>query len=307
MRLADARALVAGLAVAPADPETDRRALMRLALWCGRFTPRVALDGEDGLLLDIAGCAHLFGGEAAMMEEIAARLAGLGLEAQAGLADTPGAAWALARFASAGGRIAAPGGARAALKTLPVEALRISPEAARSLRRLGLTAIDALIGLPRTTLERRFPSRKAGAGAAVLPRLDRALGRIDEPVTPLVPPPVHLERRDFADPLLHREGLEAALAELMSGLVASLRRDRSGARRLVLWCFRADGGTVRRTAAASRPTRDRGGRRRARGRVAVHGFSLLTDVRSAGAPAAAALAWGEDCSPLSPKFARASR
>ena len=111
MRLADARALLAGIATARAEPAADRRGLERFALWCNRFTPWCAVDnsnddggdrsGDGGLLLDISGCAHLFGGEAALKDEIAARLTGLGIENHLGLADTPGAAWALARFGPA--------------------------------------------------------------------------------------------------------------------------------------------------------------------------------------------------------------
>ena len=105
----------------PPPPAESRGArtgagLERLALWCNRFTPCCAVDGEDGLLLDIAGAAHLFGGEAAMVAEVEARIAGLGFEARTGLADMPGAAWALARFGEEGRRIAAPGGALAALR-----------------------------------------------------------------------------------------------------------------------------------------------------------------------------------------------
>ena len=151
MRLADARALLADLATARADAAADRRGLERLALWCNRFTPWCAVDGsgdgdgdsgDGGLLLDITGCAHLFGGEAALMDEIAARLTGLGIEVRLGLADTPGAAWALARFGPAENgrpesRIAAPGEARTAIAGLPVEALRLAAEDAHLLRRLG--------------------------------------------------------------------------------------------------------------------------------------------------------------------------
>ena len=138
MRLADARALLPRLAAAEARPAEDRRGLERLALWCNRFTPCCAVDGADGLLLDITGADHLFGGETAMAAEVEARIAGLGFEARTGLADTPGGAWALARFGREGSRIAAPGATLAALAPLPVEALRIAPEDARLLRRLGL-------------------------------------------------------------------------------------------------------------------------------------------------------------------------
>ena len=254
MRLADARALLSTLAVGEADPRGDRRALERLALWCGRFTPWSARHGEDGLLLGIAGCAHLFGGEAALTDEIATRLEALGLEARAGLADTPGAAWALARFAPDGARLADPGSSRAALEPLPIEALRLTPGTASALRRLGLATIGALDALPRAPLARRFASREEGE--AVLLRLDQALGRRDEPISPIAPPPVHLRRLDFPEPLLDGDGLRAALARLMAGLLTSLERRRQGARRLSLWCFRLDGSAARRQVETARASRD---------------------------------------------------
>ena len=263
MRLADARALLAGLATARADPAADRRGLERLALWCNRFTPWCAVDdgdgGEGGLLLDISGCAHLFGGEAALMDEVAARLAGLGIETRLGLADTPGAAWALARFGPAANgrpetRIAASGSTRMAIAGLPVEALRLAAEDAHLLRRLGLVTIGAVDGLPRASLARRFPSRERGS--AVLVRLDRALGRQAEPIVPMAPPPACLERLALPEPLIDRAGLDAVLARLMPGLAASLERDGLGARRLALWCYRVDGGVVRRAVATARATRN---------------------------------------------------
>ena len=269
MRLADARALLADLATARADPAADRRGLERFARWCNRFTPWCAVDsgnddggdsgGDGGLLLDISGCAHLFGGEAALKDEIAARLAGLGIETRLGLADTPGAAWALARFGPAENgrpetRVAAPGSTRTAIAGLPVEALRLAAEDAHLLRRLGLVTIGAVEGLPRASLARRFPSRERGN--AVLARLDRALGRQAEPIVPLVPPPACLERLALPEPLIDRAGLDAVLARLMPGLAASLERDGLGARRLALWCYRVDGGVVRREVSTARATRN---------------------------------------------------
>ena len=266
MRLADARALLAGLVTARADAAADRRGLERLALWCNRFTPWCAVDGDEdgdsgdgGLLLDITGCAHLFGGETALMDEIAARLAGLGIENRLGLADTPGAAWALARFGPAENgrpetRIAAPGDTHAALSGLPVEALRLAAEDAHLLRRLGLVTIGAVNGLPRASLARRFASRERGS--AVLARLDRALGRQAEPIVPMAPPPACLERLALPEPLIDRDGLDAVLARLMPGLTASLERDGLGVRRLALWCYRVDGGVVRRAVATARAIRD---------------------------------------------------
>src|SRR5262249_32110876 len=113
LSLADARALMPGLAVFPADPAGDRAALARLGLWCSRSTPLVALDGADGLWLDIAGASHLFGGEADLLADLGNRLGKLGYRSRAAIADTPGAAWAAARFLADEGRLVAPGETRA--------------------------------------------------------------------------------------------------------------------------------------------------------------------------------------------------
>ena len=74
MGLADARAMYPSLPVVDADPEADRRFLEAIADWCDRYTPLVGLDSPDGLLLDVTGCAHLFGGEAALARDLVARL-----------------------------------------------------------------------------------------------------------------------------------------------------------------------------------------------------------------------------------------
>ncbi|MCY3827539.1 MAG: DNA polymerase Y family protein [Rhodospirillaceae bacterium] len=273
MRLADARALLPRLAAAEARPEEDRRALARLALWCNRFTPCCAVDSgdgprgaeggakggaENGLLLDIAGCAHLFGGEAAMAAAVEARLADLSIEAQTGLADTPAAAWALARFGRDGRRRAAPGATLAALAPLPVEALRIAPGDARLLRRLGLTTIGAAAALPRAALARRFRGREGGqeGSGTVLQRLDRALGRRPDPVASLPPPPACLARLAFAEPLVDLAGLEAALARLADDLCAALERAGLGARELTLLFCRVDGAAAARRVSTARATRD---------------------------------------------------
>ena len=258
MRLADARALCAGLVTAPANQAADSRDLEQLALWCNRFAPCCAVDGRDGLVLDITGCAHLFGGEASFMEEITRRLADLAIKARLGLADTPGAARALARFSPPGSnqemRIARPGGSLDAVAGLPVEALGITTADARLLRRLGIVTIGALVDLPRPALSRRFPCRDREEG--VLLRLDRTLGRCVEPITPAVPLPICMERSAFPEPLLDRNGLELALGKLMARLTASLERNGLGVRHLAFWCYRVDGDAVRCTVSTARASRD---------------------------------------------------
>jgi protein ImuB len=225
----------------------------RLADWCRRFTPLAAPDAPDGAMLDITGAAHLFGGENALAAEIEARLAKLGYEARAALADTPEAAWALARHGDAR---AIPEGAdekalRRHLGALPVAALRLDAQTAYALSQTGLKRIDDLILRPRAPIAARF-------GAEVFARLDGLLGRIRSPITPRFEAPVYLVERRFADPIARREDVEGALAMLAGDLTRLLERHGEGARQLEATLFRADGAVRRIAAASSRPLRGAG-------------------------------------------------
>ena len=254
--LADARAIVPGLASRPAEPERDRQALTRLARWCARYGPAFNTDGSDGLWIDTTGVAHLYGGEEQLLADLCRRFARFGLTARPGLGDGLGAASALARFASSAGlpaRIAPPGSAGPALAELPVEALRLEPATIRLLLRLGLKRIGQLYALPRAALQHRFASRQAAE--AVLLRLDQALGRTQEPLAPLSSPPEHLVRAAFPEPLIAAQGLETALAELIEDLCRSLAKADRGARRLCLTLYRSDGTRALVRAGLSRPSR----------------------------------------------------
>ena len=162
--LADARAKAETLQVRAADPAADDAALRALALWATRYTPTVAMfderSGADGLFLDVAGAAHLFGGEAQLIADLAARLARFGVAAQVAVAATAGAAWALARFRPA--TILEAGAERAALAPLPIEALRLAGETRKTLRRLGFRRGGALLDNPRAPFAARFDARCCG-------------------------------------------------------------------------------------------------------------------------------------------------
>ena len=101
--LAEALTLCPDLVTSPADPDRAAQLLAALRRWAGRFSPWVAEEGDDALLIDLTGCAHLFGGEAALFAQIHDDCADLGFSLCAAIADTPGAAWALARYAGGGG------------------------------------------------------------------------------------------------------------------------------------------------------------------------------------------------------------
>jgi protein ImuB len=256
--LADARARLPDLRAVPAEGAADMSALAALADWCGRWTPWVALDtaGPDavlgashGLWLDITGCAHLFGGEAEMLNDILRRLAGFGFAARAAVADTPGAAWAVSHCGGAKQeRVIAPGRTRSSLAKLPLKGLRLAPAEAEGLERLGFRAIGDLYDIPRGALARRF-------GEGVGRRLDQALGRADEPLSPRRPVAPHRVREDFPEPIASREAIAAAAHRLLGALAKVLEADGQGARRLELALYRGDGRVERIAVGTSAPAR----------------------------------------------------
>jgi protein ImuB len=249
------------------DTAADDAALRRLALWATRYTPTAAPWGEengaDGFFLDIEGAAHLFGGEEKLLADLSFRLEqNFGLPARLAVADTVGAAWALARFArtsflprSAGDDedrryIILPSGHEAqALAPLPVEALRLSPDTCRTLRRLGFKTIGALLDKPRAPFAARFP-------AELLRRIDQALGRCEEPLVPIVAPPVYHTLRYLLEPIITQEAIVALANRLMHTLVQVLARDDVGARVLRLSLYRVDGVVETIDIALTLPTRN---------------------------------------------------
>jgi protein ImuB len=230
-RLTDARALDPRLVAIPADPEGDAALVERLAKWAGRWSPLVEIDG-DSLRLDVSGVAHLFGGEESLAKDIRRRFAAIGLTARIAIAPTAAAAWALSRQAPCicGEDVATK------LAPLHVSALRLDAATVRTLERLGLKTIGALIGLPRLALARRFRGAED-----VVEALDRALGRKPEPLTaaPFDPPPQSALRLE--EPATHPEAATQALERLTPGLVRQLQQRHLGARRLSLTGYRVDG------------------------------------------------------------------
>jgi protein ImuB len=246
MGLADARARHPDVDVVEADAEADRRLLTALADWCDRYTPLVAIDGEDGLFLDIAGCAHLFGGEAPMVADLVRRLAEQGFDARPGLASTPGMAWTAARFSLPAIEC---GEEEEALAPLPLAALRLDPAMRSGLESVGLRVVGSIIHAPRAPLARRF-------GKTLILRLDQALGAVEEAISPRLPVAILSAERHFAEPLLRLEDIERTVLMLAATLKADLERRGEGARRLQLALFRVDGAVNRIAVGTSRPMRE---------------------------------------------------
>ncbi len=340
LALADARARHPALEVAPSDPAADRGLLEAIADWCDRYTPLVGIDAPAGVMLDVAGCTHLFGGEAAFARDIVTRLAAQGLRARVGIADTPGCAWAVARYgvwadmpvirgepkgrsltsklagtdsasplprgersraqrAGEGGRtstdgfepphptpsastsprrgevkeatsagsmysarapasrndedrhvvILPPGGMREALAPLPLAALRLDPETVAALADVGLNRIADVLDLPRATLAARFDP-------SFLRRLDQALGREDEPITPKRPAPSYMAEQHFAEPIARERDVLGTIARLSIRLGYAMEARGEGARLIELALFRTDGKVHRLAVGAGAPVHE---------------------------------------------------
>ncbi|GKY86506.1 Y-family DNA polymerase [Sinisalibacter aestuarii] len=246
MSYADARAFCPALQSRPANPVADRRFLHILRRWATRYCPWVGLEEPDGLVLDITGAAHLFGGEAAMLSDMRMRLDRAGLAARIGLAGTRGAAWALAHHSEG---IAAPDNMLQALGPLPVAALRLADETCIALQRLGLRTIGDLEAAARAPLARRF-------GPGLMMRLDQAFGRQPEQITPLAEPPHYGVRMTLPDPVGLFDDVMAATSRLLDRLCEKLKAQEAGARILSLTLRRVDQEARSVEVRLARPLRD---------------------------------------------------
>lgn len=230
MPFSDARAFCPELHSQPADLHADQRFLLMLRRWATRYCPWIGLEGNDGLILDISGAAHLFGGEAAMLDDMRARLLRAGIAVRLGLAHSRGGAWALAHF---GGIQTTADDIAAALAPLPVAALRIDRKTDVALQRVGLRTIGDLIATERAPLARRF-------GKDLLLRLDQALGDQPENISPLKDPPHYGVRMTLPEPIGLSADVMAGVERLLGQLCDKLARDGAGARVLLLTLRRVD-------------------------------------------------------------------
>lgn len=246
-RISDAL-LLAPLEVVPADRALDRAVLTDWVRWCDRYTPLVADDRNGGILLDITGCAHLFGGERALLLDLESRIRKLGYRARGAIACTYGAAWALARYSKT--RIVPSAVAtRDALLPLPVEALRLPSDAVRQLRRIGIFTVASLRELSRDSLATRY-------GPEVLLRLDQTFGNAHESFHSHRDSPPYCAGQCFDFPVVDLSMLEYALQKLLRRLCMHLGRDNAGARDLYLQCHRVDGEVLRCRIGTIKPVRE---------------------------------------------------
>ena len=250
MAAAQARALIPGLDVLPAQPEQDRAWLDRLALHAVRgWTPTAAVSDPQGLWLDLTGTTHLFGGEERFCERLVAFCRRLGFTARIAVAGTAGAAFALARFGDRPVIVVPSGGEIGALAPLPLAALRLSSGALTAAARFGLERVGDLLPMPRGPLARRL-------GMSTIARLDQAIGRVAEPITGVVPFEAPVAERRLLEPIGTADSVAQVIGDLVVDLVELLRERGLGARALDLMLQRVDGTEQHVIFGTARGTRD---------------------------------------------------
>ncbi len=233
MVTADAKAALPELEVIDEKPGLTKKLLKAIADRCIRYSPIVAIDFPDGIILDITGCAHLWGGEQAYLAEIETRFQTLGYHTHGAIADTIGAAWAVSRFEKQK-RIIESGDQLPALLNLPPAALRLEQDVLERMQKLGLHSIESFISMPRTVLRRRF-------GEGLILRINRALGREDEALSPIRVIEPYEERLPCLEAIRTDTGIKIAIERLLGILCQRLVKEGKGLRTGILSCYRVDG------------------------------------------------------------------
>ena len=250
MPASKAQAMVADLLMVDAAPSEDAAALERLALWALRqYSPMVAVDGADGLVIDTEGADHLQGGEDFLISGLVNRLRGHGLTARAAVSDTWGASHAITRLISAETTVVPVGNVTKAVVDLPILALRIPAETIQGLRVLGIDTVGQLSTMPRAPLTLRFGPEPAR-------RLDQLLGRVAEPIEPIRTPELVEVAKNFAEPIGAPETIAKYVRRLVGQLSAKLAENGLGARRCDLAIHRVDNTRQHLRAGLAKPVRD---------------------------------------------------
>ncbi|MEP4195119.1 MAG: DNA polymerase Y family protein [Aliishimia sp.] len=288
----DAHAMSHGLITRTRNPLSENNFLTVLRRWAGKFSPWVTEEGASGLLIDLTGCTHLFGGEVALMKVVQDDCIDMGLDVQMGLADTCGAAWALARYAGrqagstrsgdaidqearatrsrAGKRHWTKGGpAPQAQVTGDSAGMRIAapgqtygalaplPIAALRLD-TDTTAQLARLGLRRVQdlvgQPRAALARRFGKGLVY--RMDQALGNAPEPVSPARPEDHFAVRLTLPEPIGLIDDIMAGIDRLLPHLCTKLETKRRAIRRVRLEAHRSDHGLEAIEVALARPGTD---------------------------------------------------
>ncbi len=218
-----------------ADPAADAAALERITLWAlTLYSPIVAVDGIDGIVMDTEGADHLQGGELPMVTRIANQFLARKLTPRIAVADTWGTAHACARAISRETVIVPIGETVRAVEKLPISLLRLPGAVVSDLRTLGFQTIGELANTPRAPLTLRF-------GPEIGKRLDQMFGRICEPIDPIRTAELVEVSRVFAEPIGASETINKYVSRLVVQLIEELQKRGLGVRRADLIVERVDG------------------------------------------------------------------
>ncbi len=248
MVVADCKALIPELQIFDYNPKQPVKLLTALAEWCIRYTPFISIDLPDMLMLDASGCTHLWGGEEKYLEDIQQRFKNFGYHIKPGMADTIGAAWAIAKYGN-NVTVVAPGKEIEAISLLPPSALRLESVALDRLSKLGLKTIGSFIKMPTTALRRRF-------GQHLLKRIAQTLGEEMEIMDPVIPVVPYQERLPSLEPIRTAEGIEIAIKTLLEIMCLRLQQESKGLRKCELRCYRMDGVVEKIHIGTSKPSRN---------------------------------------------------
>ncbi|RFB95087.1 nucleotidyltransferase [Rhizobium leguminosarum bv. trifolii] len=250
MPAAKAQALLQGLRMIDADAAADAAALDRITMWAlSQYSPIVAVDAPDGIVMDTEGADHLQGGEGRMLTSIANRFRAKGLTTRVAIADTWGAAHACARAINRETVVVPSGETIRAVERLSISLLRLPEKIVGDLRTLGFRTIGELLATPRAPLALRF-------GPEVGRRLDQMFGRVCEPIDPIRSPELVEVSRSFAEPIGAAETINKYVGRLVVQLVAELQRKGLGVRRTDLIVEKVDGARQAIRAGTAKPVRD---------------------------------------------------
>lgn len=236
MTLADARARCPTLATRPVDPVADALELDRLLEAMRRFTPMVALDAPDGLVLDISGCTHLFGGRQALARQARAMA---GYASRHGFGPNAMAARALARHGNRSDDIHA----------LPVAALELDDGGLAALRRAGLRSIGDLARRPTGMIAARF-------GEQAVTRLRQVLGEAPSPIAPVHPVAAIRAEARFPEPIARTEDVMDVIEDLLGQAARQMEARKLGGRRFAIRLLRSDGAQQGLAIETGQPVRD---------------------------------------------------
>ncbi len=250
MAAAKAQAMISGLHLIDADPAGDALAIERLALWMLRqYTPVVAIDAPDGIVMETEGADHLRGGELPMLTGLVNALRGRGLHARAAIADTWGSAHAIARATRREVIVVPVGETAKAVVNLPISSLRLSPDIVSGLTVLGFRTVGELSATPRAPLALRF-------GPELGRKLDQMFGRLAEPIDPIRTADLIEVIRSFSEPIGAAETIAKYIGKLVVELCAALETRGQGVRRADLIIYRVDNTLQSLRAGTAKPVRD---------------------------------------------------